>query len=672
MTEPLLRERDPNGLGGPNRDVYRLRDLDRNGKLAAAAVFVLLAAPFAAAVVRASLDGWTPLGDQAFLSLRVHDVLEGEWPLVGQPSTAGMYSDAGEVPARHPGPIQYYAFAPVVAAVGFDLGMIVGPALVNFCAVAFSAWVVFRRAGPAVGLVASATLGLIAFAQGSVVLTDSLSSNAGGIPLLALVVSGWAVLGGDFRLLPAAASAFSWVAQQHLAIAGVATSMAVLVAGTVIWSVVGAVRRGDRDTLASLLRWTGLAVAVSAVLWAPVVVDQFWGEHNVGNFIRYAQDSDRETVGWMSAFHQVLRAFELPPALLTTGRTGGSFWTAPSGFEFASACFVAAAFAAVGVHSWPTGRRDRSALVLTTFVLLAFALYSGRNVPHSHEANRINFYRWVFVANALVLVTFGWFVLDFVRRRWSGAVEATKPARAFRAVGMTGVVLASVLALTASRPRQDPNWYLFAPSESMTGSVANAVKGREKVLVVNRGTFAGVLVGPAVVLDLAAADHDVRVQAFEEPGYGSHMVDDGEADVVVLIESWEYDEPPPAGQLIDRYSITDSMRPEVRAARSRIADVLRDEDLRIDPDFLHGPPGVAPEDSRVFAEAVLEGIEKDPDEAVNSRAVLEFLMAGMLEQPAVDRNDLRTAIDTPIKPLWNQTHLWVRVLTPEEWRNQVR
>lgn len=195
---------------------HRVRDLDTRGRLAVLLLVLLLAVPYAAAVFGAIEVGWRPSNDDALIALQVHDVLAGEWPLLGQPSTAEHY--AGSEIVRHPGPIQFYLFAPLVALVGAGSGLLVGAAAVNLGAVLVAAWVIFRRAGPRVALLGALVLSLLAWAQGPVQLVDPISSNMGGIALVGLVALVWAVVDGDVRLLPLLAFAFAFVAQQHLAV----------------------------------------------------------------------------------------------------------------------------------------------------------------------------------------------------------------------------------------------------------------------------------------------------------------------------------------------------------------------------------------------------------------------------------------------------------------------
>ena len=74
-----------------------------------------------------------------------------------------------------------------------------------------------RQAGSGVALGVSVLLMWTTWSTGTAVLTDPISSNVGGYPLLAAAVLAWALLLGDLRLLPLAVATVSFAAQQHLA-----------------------------------------------------------------------------------------------------------------------------------------------------------------------------------------------------------------------------------------------------------------------------------------------------------------------------------------------------------------------------------------------------------------------------------------------------------------------
>jgi len=370
------------------------------------AVAILLSVPYAAAVVGALEVGWRPSNDDALIALRVHDVLAGEWPQLGQPSTAEHY--AGSEIVRHPGPIQFYLFAPVVALVGANPGLLLGAAAANLGAVLVAAWVLFRRAGPKVGLLGAIALSLLAWAQGPVQLVDPISSNMGGITLVGLAVLAWAVIDGDARLLPLMALSLAFVAQQHLAVFGLAGGLGAV---AVLVLVVTMARRRD----GAAVPWLLGAVAVSLVAWAPVLVDQFTGTGNLGRFLTFAGSSDRPDLGWAAGARQAARAIGFPPLVWRTDLTGDDIHVALSPFAWFGAAAVGVALLAVVVAD-RRRRPSRAALAGTVLVLVVLGVITGSNVPASVEAARLNLYRWTFVASVLAC----WIQLVFVDHYFVG------------------------------------------------------------------------------------------------------------------------------------------------------------------------------------------------------------------------------------------------------------
>jgi hypothetical protein len=471
----------PRDVGAPvvapvgSRAVHRLRDLHLRGRLVALVLALALTAPFVASVAKAVALDWTPSNDEALITLRVRDVLAGELPLIGQPSTAELYADSD--PPHHPGPIEFYLLVPPVALLGSDLGVLVGAAAINLSAVLVAAWVVFRRAGPAVGVLGAVVLSAIAWSEGLAVLTDPISSNMGGIPMLALAALAWAVVDGDLRLLPLAALAYAFVCQQHLAVVGVATGTAAwagvgLMVAALAWrrhrSAADAATTGHRgpatehaadaptggrtdasaDDPAPVLAggstggasdgavdgaagsaatsregvrtwpWVVGGAVVSAVAWLPVVVDQVAGTGNLGRMVSFARSSDRPSLGLGSGIRQGLRSVGAPPLILRTNLTGDDIHQPLAAPTVVVALLVVLALVAIAVVD-RRRRPARAALAATALVVAVLGAVNGANVPDSVEAGRINFYRWAFVASALTWLVLAWAGGALVRRRWS-------------------------------------------------------------------------------------------------------------------------------------------------------------------------------------------------------------------------------------------------------------
>lgn len=658
--------------------VHRLRDLDRRGWLVVAAVVAALVAPFVASVVRAVDVGWTPSNDEALITLRVRDVLAGELPLIGQPSTAEQYATTD--PPHHPGPIEFYLLVPFVAALGSDVGVLVGAGAFNVAGVLVAAWVAFRRAGPAVGLGAAVVLAGVAWAQGLAVLTDPISSNMGGIPLLGLAALAWAVVDGDLRLLPLAAAFFAFVCQQHLAIVGVAT-------GTAAWAGLGLVlavatwartRRGDRapatdepgdgasddgasghgtGAVPSPWPWIGAAVAVSVVAWLPVLVDQFWGTGNVGRMASFAGSSERPSLGPVSGLRQAVRALGVPPLLLRTDLTGDDI-RAPLGVaSWIAGALVSAALVALVVRD----RRRlpaRAALAATALVVAGVGAWNGSNVPNSLEAGRINFYRWTFVASALTWIALAWVTAEVLVR---AAPAVTRARRAFAGAALAALAVVSVLTVTESGPQRRRDQQIFEHERRIHREVLAALDPDDRVLLVPGGLSAGLAVAPSVALQLVEAGHEIGVPPSLEAGYGDHLVADGAYDAGIVIASGRGEVAPGPGRVlvrIDLNAATAGVRAELAAQlEGREIVVAADADDVIEE--IGGDPGSR---SAALFRLQMLSLGDAPDGALLSPAVVDALAAGYLEAPTVDPELVRRLQQDPATDTWGEDVIEVRLL----------
>ena len=90
--------------------------------------WLLAVLPVVVAAVRAVRRGWIPMGDDALMSIRAHDVFTAHPPLLGTWSSASL--EAG-VDLNHPGPLLFDILAVPVRVFGPRAGVAVGVMLVN-------------------------------------------------------------------------------------------------------------------------------------------------------------------------------------------------------------------------------------------------------------------------------------------------------------------------------------------------------------------------------------------------------------------------------------------------------------------------------------------------------------------------------------------------------------
>ncbi|MFM7068236.1 MAG: hypothetical protein ACKOYM_02135, partial [Actinomycetes bacterium] len=135
--------------------------------------------------VRAVLTGWVPVGDNAFLALRAHDVFSHHPPLLSTASSGGATSG---VPYNHPGAAALWLIAPFVAVAG-SAGAALGAAVVNAACLAGVGWLAARASRPvfAAGVMAS-MLGVCS-AMGVQALADPWNPNQATLVFALLLVA---------------------------------------------------------------------------------------------------------------------------------------------------------------------------------------------------------------------------------------------------------------------------------------------------------------------------------------------------------------------------------------------------------------------------------------------------------------------------------------------------
>lgn len=612
---PAAGEAEPESappLGPGPHGVWRLRDLSRAARIVAAVTVVLLMVPVAASVLRARSVGWIPSGDDALIVLRSHDVLSREAPLVGQPSTAESYAPG--VAARHPGPAEFYLLALPVRLLDPALGALLTAAAIAGGSVLIALWSVFRRAGPTVALGAAVILGFVMWSSGTAVLSDPISSNVGGYPLLAGSALAWALWCDDRRLWPLAVAVWSFTIQQHLAIFGAAGMVAA-------WGVAGAAvvtvrKRHEVGRLASSAGWAATSLLVGLVCWAPPLVDQAAGTGNLAKILRFSGSSDREPLGIMVGLRAAGRAVAFPPIILSRSLTdltegddhlpgGGWHLTAPfDTIGRLNAILGLLIVLATGAVAWRSVRRGgdggpRLALVATGLVLLVAGVITTSQVPDSVEQARINFYRWVWPACAACWGAVAWTIGRWVRDvmalpALSGeAADADAPDEAPEsepeqpgervvgddlpgrgvparpvAVGLALAVLATTVTLTVTRvgegdTRRDE--VLFAFDQRANDAAVGAAPEGRPVRIVSVGGSAYLSVAPALGVALVDAGFDVRVDPVHEPFWDHRAVPPSADETVLCILSAPEEIPAGPGEVLasERLPIESGGRAEV-------------------------------------------------------------------------------------------------------------
>lgn len=239
----------------------------RSRHLLVAVLAVALILPLAVAVIGFRQPTWAPVLDLAQTELRVRDVGTADTPLIGLPGRIGTGAEQGS----HPGPMSFYALAPVYRLLGSSaFSLQVASLVVQGGAIVASLLIARRRGGRLLVLGVGAMLALLVTGFGVTALSEPWNPYLPVLWWVVVLLAAWSVLCGDIRMLPVAVAAGSFCAQTHvpylvlcLGAGGVAGVAAIVY-----------FRRGDATTRRSIVRWSLVALGLGVVLWLPPTIDQ--------------------------------------------------------------------------------------------------------------------------------------------------------------------------------------------------------------------------------------------------------------------------------------------------------------------------------------------------------------------------------------------------------------
>ncbi|MEI8238809.1 MAG: hypothetical protein WCI22_05265 [Actinomycetota bacterium] len=400
--------------------------------------------PVVVATVRAVRRGWLPIGDNALVAIRAHDVFTSHHPLLGTWSSASL--DAG-MDLNHPGPLLFDSVAPTVKLFGGHGGLAVGVMIVNILAITTTAVFAWRRGGRPAALTMLVAATVVGFVMGSELLFDPWNPHIVILACLALLVCAWGVAVGDRWALPVYLAIGSYCMQTHLGYAYLVPGL--LLASFVVGWVVGRLVPGS-FRWPSLRTW-GITAAVVLVLWSQPFVEQFFGSGE-GNLSRIlgARGSHGAKIGLHLAVRLLASVLTWVPWALRRG-----FVDAVPHVEYASPgvlgpvdvaggvsavvllMLVAAVLVALGVAA--RRRRDVVSLCLLGTVCTSMVLAFGSMVvmPIGPLGLTPHQMRWLWPITAFL-----WMSVVFVAWRVLALGD-----RANRAVAGALVVLASLVAL---------------------------------------------------------------------------------------------------------------------------------------------------------------------------------------------------------------------------------
>lgn len=488
---------------------------------------LILALPLLIALLALREPTWYPVADLAQTELRIRDVGSDHTPLIGVTGRIG--TEAWKL-GSHPGPLGFYAVAPVYRLFGgSSWAMELGVVVVHIVALATVLWMVARRSGPRLACGVALVLAVLLRFYGPTTLTTPWNPNLPLLCWLAFVVAVWCVACDDVALLPIVVVTGTFCAQNHLAWAvpvGGLTLMAVAFGVRCLF----AARAEDKSAGRSPAVWLSLSAAIGLLLWLPPLIDEFTNDPgNITLILRYFfSNSGERAIGLSQGLGELLR--HLDPIQLLTARPPASL----AGVTTAGSGVLGAAVLVLWVASAILARRrgspalGRLNLVLGVTLILAAVAMSRISGPRFSWLTL-----WAWGINALMLMAIGWtaglaFGPYFRRRR---ATRPTTPAALVVVVlvllGTTAVARAAVDGATA----QPPDRQLSLALGQVVGPTAEALSkraGQDSVHASYLVTWNDFLrfgaQGWGLVNELERRGFDVGVSAFYRPQGTPHRV----------------------------------------------------------------------------------------------------------------------------------------------------
>jgi hypothetical protein len=452
---------------------------------------------------------WYPVLDWAWIEMRVRDVGTSHTPLVG---LLGRLDGLG-VPGSHPGPLLFYALAPLYRLLGASpWALLASSAVLNVAAVATGVWVAHRRGGLPLALGVGAVSGVLVHAYGAERLVVPWLPWSASLWWFVFLLAAWSVLCGDHRLLAVAVATGSFCVQTHVGYAGLVGGMGL---GLALWLGVGAIRRRRAEEAApsGLGRSLVVAGAVGVVVWLPPLLDELVNDPgNLSVLWDHFTDAPEAAVGASGA----LPAFwaHLDPGALVLGhqRVDGSPWPG---------AVLLAAWLATVVLAWrdraepgaagSLGRGDLLALHAVVAAALGLGLVSMSRVLGPLWDYLV---LWAWGTTALLLVAVG-----ATAARW-WATRASPAARAGRVAGRVplaaaacaAVVLVAGVATTVEAAQVDgPHPGLSRSLAEMMPAVVAGLPRDGRYFVSWEGEFSDAMAGYSLLLELERAGYTAGV-----------------------------------------------------------------------------------------------------------------------------------------------------------------
>lgn len=405
----------------------------------------LFVVPLAIALAVLHDPRWYPSLELAQTELHVRDVGTTHTPLTGLIGRLGAAGERGS----HPGPLGFYALAPVYRLAGSTpWALQVATVMLHLAAVGTALWIGRRRGGMRVAALAAAVLaGLLRF-YGASVLTEPWNPYLPMLWWVVFVLAVWSVLEDDLPLLPLAVISGSLCAQTHVSYVGLVGGLG---GCAVAITLIRAARRRRHVTPARRTSaWLASSAAIGAVLWVPPVLDELkGGTGNLSVLVDHFTDSSTDTIGLRRGIDLVL--VNLDPWRLLLGHAEAKVVTDPASWPVGSLLLVAAWIASI-VVAW----RFSQWSILRLDAVLGIALGFG-----ALAASRINGITWAWLTlwarglTALLVLAIAWTATCLAQRLVGGSARI----RLFRLGALTALAVVALfsIGLASDAVHVEPN-----------------------------------------------------------------------------------------------------------------------------------------------------------------------------------------------------------------------
>jgi hypothetical protein len=466
--------------------------------------------PIVVETVHAITAGWAPIGDDGMVAIRSYDVLSGQSPLLGMPSSGP--SGVLDQQAYHPGPLLFWLLALPAHFIGAtSLPVTVG--IVNVACVMGVVALAHRRGGWPLAAVVAVAIPIMLASLPTDALADVWNPSAPLLPFTLLIFVAWSLACGEYRLLPLAVLLASFAPQSHLIYS--LPALGALVVGVVGMILTLRSRPAEPTGRSSLVRWVVAALLVGLVCWSAPLIDQ--AVNRPGNLVLLgrAATANEPTLGTATGRRALVRAVGVPPWWLRAPRGPlervADLNASPGTVANLTALLVLAGLVAVSLLGWRRRHSDVLAVGALGLVLCAALVLTTASIPKESFASVGYSLWWASPTGMFVWVTLGWSLLVlFVRLPRLAAGQLRTP---FAAAGVAAALAAGLIVSVSADQHEEPFDQLRVITDSLTEELANTSSVRVDATFGEGGFFVGRGFQFGAVYALRRQGHTVRAPA---------------------------------------------------------------------------------------------------------------------------------------------------------------